>query len=293
MITKDNLYKPLRAKLIFNPLSGAPGESPGQLMAIVEALQALQIIPEVFLVKPGCDLTTTVKEAQRRGMGLFVVCGGDGTIDTVAAALSGSRAVLGIIPTGIQNNVALGLGIPADISGAAALLRKGNRIKVDIGVATCGKVQRPFLEVCSVGLLSALFPAADDIQHGNLARLGDFLATLVAAPPGEIHLVLDRHHEINTQGHVVIISNMPFTGPHFPVGPSGAHQDGLLDLMVFANLTKLDLLGFAVQMAGGVTDDPRIQRYTARRVEIDTRPPLAVVFRWARAGWLSSLSAGH
>ena len=40
-------------------------------------------------------------------------------------------------------------------------------------MATCGKINTPFLEVCSVGLVSTLFSSVDDIQHGNLARVGD------------------------------------------------------------------------------------------------------------------------
>ena len=123
---------------------------------------------------------------------MFVVCGGDGTISAVARTLAGTRATLGIIPIGTQNNTALSLGIPADIPAAIAILRTGRRIKVDVGMATCGKINTPFLEVCSVGLVSTLFPSADDIQHGNLARVGDFLTTLVGSPPAEIHLLLDR-----------------------------------------------------------------------------------------------------
>jgi diacylglycerol kinase family enzyme len=140
-------------------------------------------VPEVYLVEQEGDLLPVVHDALHRGIRMFVVCGGDGTVDCVAARLVGTRATLGIIPSGTQNNVALNLGIPGDIPAAAALLRTGRRIKVDVGLAVCGEIERPFLEACSVGLLSALFPTADAIQHGNLARIGDFLATLSLPRP--------------------------------------------------------------------------------------------------------------
>src|SRR5512137_2456656 len=190
--------RPLKAKLIFNPGSGTAGESPVQLMDVISAMQAWKLVPEAFLVEPGCDLPAVVQSALADGIRMFVVCGGDGTIDVMAGMLAGTNATLGIIPTGTQNNVALSLGIPTDIPAAIAILRTGRRIKVDLGLTTCGEIKRPFLEVCSVGLLSALFPAADDIQHGNLARVGDFLATLVASPPAEMHLKLDGKLEISS-----------------------------------------------------------------------------------------------
>jgi diacylglycerol kinase family enzyme len=267
----------IRAKLIFNPGSGAVGESPVQLMDVISEMQAWKFLPEAYLVEPGSDLLTMVQNALKQGIRMFVVCGGDGTIDAVAAALAGTRATMGIIPTGTQNNVALSLGIPTDIPAAIALLRTGRRIKVDMGLAACGEFKQPFLEACSVGLLSALFPAADDIQHGNLARVSDFLATLVTSPPVEMHLILDSQQEVHTQCHVALVSNMPYIGPHYQVGSPVSFNDGLLDVHLFADLSKLDLLGSVVQVITGGLEDPRIQHYHVRRIDIDSQPAMPVI----------------
>jgi diacylglycerol kinase (ATP) len=276
MKPSPNQYRPLRAKLIYNPSSGASGASPGQLLDVLTELQAWNLVPEVYLVEQGRELLPVVHDALHRGIRLFVVCGGDGTVDSVAAGLVGTPATLGIIPSGTQNNVALNLGIPGDIPAAAALLRTGRRINLDVGLAVCGEIERPFLEACSVGLLSALFPTADAIQHGNLARIGDFLATLITSPAAELHLVLDTQREITTQGHVVLTANMPYIGPRYPIARDVSFTDGLLDVLVFAELSKLELLRNAAQLAGGGPEDPRIQRYQVRSVEIATTPPMPV-----------------
>jgi diacylglycerol kinase family enzyme len=243
-------------------------------------MQAWKLVPEAYLVEPDSDLAAVVQSALEDGMRMFVVCGGDGTIDVMAGALAGINATLGIIPTGTQNNVALSLGIPpADIPAAIAILRMGQRIKVDMGLAEFGEIKRSFLEVCSVGLPSALFSSADDIQHGNLTRVGDFLATLVAASPAEMHLTLDGKREINTKCHAVLVSNMPYIGPHFQVGTPASINDGLLDVLLFADLSKLDLLGYAVQTARADDgqEDERIQHYHVRRVDVDTNPVMPVM----------------
>ena len=268
----------LRTKLIFNPIAGAARPAPIEIVDVLHEMQAWKLVPEAYLIEPGCDLPGVVREALAQGFRMFVVCGGDGTISTVARSLAGTHATLGIIPTGTQNNTALSLNIPGDIPAAIANLRTGRRIKVDVGMATCGKISTPFLEVCSVGLASTLFPSVDDIQHGNLAQIGNFLATLASSPPSEIHMLLDDKQEIHALGHVVLVSNMPYTGFHYQLGPLAAFKDGLLDVLFFAGLNKLELLGYVLQGVGeGHPEDARIQHFHVCRVDIDTKPCMQVM----------------
>ena len=278
----------MQAKLIFNPSAGAIRGSPIEIQDVIHEMQAWRLVPEVFLVEAGCDLPGAVQDALAQGIRMFVVCGGDGTISAVARTLASAhsgRATLGIIPIGTQNNTALSLGIPADIPAAIAILRTGRRIKVDVGMAACpssssegGEINTPFLEACSVGLASKLYQSADDVQHGDLARIGDFLTTLVSSPPAEIHLVLDDKQEVRSLGHVVVVSNMPYIGLHYKVGTAASSSDGLLDVLFFADLTKLDLLAYVFQGVGTArSEDPRIQHYLVRRVDIDTQPAMPIM----------------
>src|ERR1044071_7876282 len=111
---KTAFRRPLRAKLIFNPSSGNPQESPQQLASILSAMQDQQILPEVYTVRPDSQLESIVRHAVKSGIKLIVAAGGDGTIDSVAGAIVESDAVLGVIPTGTRNNVAFNLRIPMD-----------------------------------------------------------------------------------------------------------------------------------------------------------------------------------
>jgi diacylglycerol kinase (ATP) len=70
---------------------------------------------------------------------------------------------------------------------------------------------------------------------------------------------------------------MPYLGPHFPVTSEKAFNDGFLDVLVFANLTKLELLGNAVQTASGGVEDARIRRFRAQRVTIESDPAMPVM----------------
>ncbi len=269
-------YPAQRLKLLYNPSSGA-ASPPDYLQTIIGALQAANYLPEVTLVQPGIDIRTEVKNALRRGYRLFVAAGGDGTIDSVAAALAGTQATLALVPAGTRNNVAFSLGIPEDPAAAIGLLRTGRRLKIDLGLVDNGLEKRVFLEACSVGLLSALFPATDDIQHGNLGRLGDLLATLISSPASEIHLTVDGQPPVRTHGHIVLAANMLFVGPRFRVAPDSLLDDNHLDLVVYADLTKMDLLGSVIKSATGGPEDDRILRYKAQRMTVETDPPMPLV----------------
>lgn len=267
-----------RVKLVFNPTSGAVNDSPVQLMDIIHMMQAWKLMPEVFLIEQKCDIPKMVQDTLAQGIHLFVVCGGDGSVSAVAKALAGMPATLGIIPTGTQNNIACSLNIPKDFESAIAILRTGIRRKIDVGMVTCGGVQTPFLELCSVGLMSSLFPSSDDIQHGHLERIGDFLATLVTAEPSNISLLLEDNHKISRMGHVVLVSNMSYVGRHYRVGSATAFKDGLLDVLLFSNLTKLDLLGCALKGTDLIErEDPRIQHFHVRELEIEACPAMPVM----------------
>jgi diacylglycerol kinase (ATP) len=270
-------HRPLRAKLIFNANSGRPGESPQQLATILSEMQYQNILPEVFMVRPDNHIEEAVRGALKAGIQLIVVAGGDGTIDSVAGPMVGTSATLGIIPTGTRNNVALNLGIPNGIAEAVALLRKGHRRKVDVGHIRRGRLKRWFLEAATVGLLSDIYPVADNIQHGNLAQIGDLLSTFFAAAPSKLKVVLDGREHIETVAHMMLIANMSFIGPHFQISPRVSFKDNRLDVFIFSGMSKLNLISYVMQALAGPVERDDIKHYRVRQVKISASPKMPVL----------------
>ncbi len=277
--SRGRLRGGMPAMLIYNPAAGVAGLAGSQLMLILAEMQRCGIQAEVHVVTPESRLEAVSADAVRRGIRLVVVAGGDGTIDSAMGGLVGTHGTLGIIPTGTRNNVALSLGIPqANIPAAVDLLRTGRPRRIDVGRAYCNGAARWFLEAGAVGLVSTLYPAADELQHGDLGRVGELVAAFVSAAPGQIHLRLDHGQEIRVdQGHMLVVANMPYVGAHFHLASSIACDDGLLDVLIYDHLSKLDLLTYAVQLSSGAADDPRVAHYQARRVEVWATPPMPVM----------------
>lgn len=274
---KAVLHRPMRAKLIFNPDSGQPGESPQQLVSILSEMQTEHILPEVYIVHPASQLKDVVQDAIKSGIRLIVVAGGDGTIDSIVGSMVGSDATLGIIPTGTRNNVAFNLGITGDIADSVALLRQGQRLKIDVGRVHSGHSRHWFLEGVALGLISDLYPMADDLQHGNLGQIGGLLSTLVSATPSRLRINLDGHQHLATTAHMMLIANMSYLGPHFQISPTVSFKDGRLDVFTFSDMGKLNMISYAMLSRGGLVEDAGIMHYRIKHATIKSKPHMPVL----------------
>ncbi|MGE5073511.1 MAG: diacylglycerol/lipid kinase family protein [Anaerolineae bacterium] len=274
---RTSTRRPLRAKLIFNMTSGRPEESPQQLADILNEMQNRNITPEVFMVKPDSDVEGAVRAAVRSGIRLIVVAGGDGTIDSVAGALVDGDATLGIIPTGTRNNLAFNLGIPGTVPEAVRLLREGRRLKIDVGHLSTPKESRWFIEAASLGLLSDLYPAADELQHGDLGQLGTLLTGFVTSTPAKLKALFNRKQNLATDAYMVLIANMPYLGPRIAIASDVSCRDSRLDVFVFSEMTKLDIISFAVQSAAGPVEDAHVKHYQVEQLSIESRPLMPVL----------------
>ena len=133
------------------------------------------------------------------------------------------------------------------------------------------------MEAGVIGLASALYPSADDIQHGDLGKIAEFISTLVSAAPSEIRLRVDhQRQEIVTHAHLVIVANMPFMGANFQIAPDVSFDDRHLDVFVYSDLSKRDLIGQAMQ-SPATAPDARIQRFRAKTIAITTNPAMPVM----------------
>jgi YegS/Rv2252/BmrU family lipid kinase len=268
--------KPLRAKFIFNPTAGKENNSPQQLLAILSAMTKYNIVPEVNILDRGEGIKAVIERAKEDGTKLIVASGGDGTVDSVAAELAGTSLTLGILPTGTANNLALNFRIPRDLEQAVALLREGTRVKVDMGKAETKEDERYFMELLTIGLLSDIFPSADDFRHGDLMKAGDVISTFASSTPSEITLELDGHKPKTITAYSVIVTNMPYIGNHFRLSRSVSFRDQKLDVFVFTELSKVRIVNDAIRYMSGEVNDASVKHFRVQKARISSNPPMAI-----------------
>src|SRR6266511_3284781 len=193
--------KVVQAKLIANPGAGKLEASPKQLELATRFLQQHNIKVDVALAKPKEEATPLAKQAVKDGYKIVIALGGDGTLEAVLRGLVGSKARLGIIPTGSKNNMAKSLGIPESLEEACNLIASKNTRKLDVGkVKVKNRKKLYFFELTAIGLVAALYPKANKLVDGKLSNLKDIALTLINHQPDpKVYLTLDDESKIEVK----------------------------------------------------------------------------------------------
>ncbi|HKV02828.1 MAG TPA: diacylglycerol kinase family protein [Ktedonobacteraceae bacterium] len=266
----------MRAVLIINPTSGIstvtdkPMSPEETEIAILTGLRTYDIEPELYHTTPedtGQGLATRAAAAHAE---LVIAAGGDGTIHAVASGLIGTQSTLGIIPTGTMNNLAHSLNIPDTIPAACIALATGETRLIDVGKIN----EHFFLEVAGIGLEAALFPAAEEVKSpGLLSTLHGVISgvkTLLSFKPTRLRISYDERQRRPYEAIQVTICNAPFYGIHFQVASNVSMDDGLLDVIIYRNFSKLEYIQHAISISQGKRlYQPKIRHRRAKSLYIN------------------------
>ena len=272
--------KSTRVKLIANPGAGKAGEAAKNLKLVLGYLENLGIKADVALAKPKEKATPIARRAVKNGHKTVIAVGGDGTLEAVMRGMVGSKVHLGIIPVGTENNIARSLGIPENLEEACALIAADNTRMLDVGQVKTRKGRKfSFFELATVGLSAAMYPDAAKAAGGKLSGVKGAVMTLIHQDTSpKILLTLDNESKIEVETMLVMVSNTPAFGKKFLVAPNASLQDGLLDISVYQDFSKAELLGYyAKVMDGGYSGNGKVQRYQARKLQVKSSPRLKVM----------------
>lgn len=268
-----------RVKLIANTGSGNPLDAGTRIEHVTRCLLDLGVNVDVALAHPAREAVSIAKKAVRKGYSTVIAMGGDGTISAVVRGIVGSDVHLGIIAAGTENDIAASLGIPEDLEQACRLIASGQTRDLDLAqISTKEKKKVAFLMVTTVGLTTTLYPDVKDMPRGDFSNIKDAVLHLLNAKPNpKVFLTLDDESHIEVETMLVTITNTPVIGSKNLVAPDASMDDGLLDIAVYPNFTKAELLAYFAKSAHErMTSDGKIQRYRARKVKIKTEPKLDI-----------------
>ena len=272
--------KSVSVKLIVNPGAGNVSESANNLKLVIGYLEKSGLEVDVAFAKPKEKATPIARKANKDGYQIVIAMGGDGTIEAVMRGLIGSKVRLGIVPAGTENNIAMSLGIPKDLEKACALIASDNTLKLDMGQATTSKGRKfVFFEMATIGLSAAVYPDANKTASGKLSSIKATAMTFIHQEiRPKVFLTLDDESKIEVETMLVMVSNTPVFGKNFMVAPDASLQDGLLDVSVYTDFGKIELLRYyAAVMDGGYSGDGKVQHYQASKVKVKSSPKLEVM----------------
>ena len=271
--------KPIRAKLIANPGAGDVSQAATKIEQVTRYLLEFGLEVDVALAKPKKEAIPIARKAIKDGYDVIVAMGGDGTIGAVIRGIARSKVSLGIIAAGTENDIARSLGIPEDLKEACALIASGHTRKLDLGeVSTKDNKKFYFFMLTAIGLTATIFPIIKEVPEGKLSGITEAVTTLFKFEPKPIvNLTLDDESKIEVETMLVTIANTPLIGAKNLVAPDASMEDGLLDIAVYPDSSKADLLAYFAKTAHeGSTPDKTIQRYRARKIEVKSSPKLDI-----------------
>lgn len=272
----------MRALLIINPVAGQ-GRPHDALSTIRAALAPF--VAETLITQGRGDAEAAARRAaSRHEFDAVLVAGGDGTLNEV---INGMMAVpdsdtaplpLGLVPLGTQNVLAHELSLPrGDIEAVADVLRGGRTRALDLGRAG----ERYFALMAGFGFDAAVvrdvaLPVKELI--GPAAYALATLRALTKYRSTAVRLTLDGE-EIASEAFVVVVANASsYAYRQIKMAPFASVDDGWLDVCVFER-APLDTMGFVTQIMAMLVRrhlrDPRVRYYRARRIGIDSTPPIA------------------
>jgi len=230
--------------------------------------------------RDAADLAARVGRTVADGVDALVVVGGDGMVHLGVNAVAGTATPLGIVAAGTGNDIARSLGLPVEDTAAAATavigaLTSGQQPRVRaIDAARCTRPDEPGCRWFA-GVLAAGFDAIVNERANRWTRpkghLRYDLAILRELPvfrAREYELVLDGE-PWHTRGMLVAIGNGPCYGGGMRVCPDALFDDGLLDVMVVAPMSRIAFMRLYPRVySGRHVEHPLVEVRRARRVHL-------------------------
>ena len=181
---------------------------------------------------------------------------------------------MGILPGGRGNDLGRVLRIPSEPIGAVAILADGNVREIDVGVVN----DRRFLCIASLGFDSEANRIANEARFvkGNLVYAYAALRTLAAWKPHRFSVVVDGQRT-DCFGYSVAVANSRAYGGGMFVAPEAQLDDGLLDVVLTAQVGKLRFLRSLPQVFKGTqVDNEEITMLRGAEVEVSADEDFAI-----------------
>ncbi|MGV9943251.1 YegS/Rv2252/BmrU family lipid kinase [Streptomyces sp. NPDC003401] len=241
-----------------------------------------------LLREAGADLETAhsrslrharelARTAGERGRTVLAV-GGDGITGAIGGALSGTDAVLGLIPAGRGNDFARALRLPTGADALARVLLEAEPRPVDtieVRSAVHGRTV----------VLGSVYAGVDALanRHANRARLlrgaaayyAGGLRAVAGWRPARYRVTVDgvehAHH-----GYTVVAANSGFYGSGRVIAPDARIDDGLLDVVLIRHAPRHLFFTLMNELRTGAhvhRPEVHVLRGTRVRVEADRGVP--------------------
>jgi diacylglycerol kinase (ATP) len=245
----------------------------------------------LFSERPG-HLIDLAERAARGGAGLVVAVGGDGTLNEVVNGLvrAGGATELATIPIGTGLDFVRTHRIPTRFDDAVRVAREGTPRSVDVGRVSYrtwdgSDAERYLANVGSVGMSAAVARRANGMSKVMGGRATFFYALVRVFLEWRNTVVtvelegVDGGDSERREGrmHDVVVANGQYHGGAMWLAPGAQPDDGLFDVLLIGDVTKLDFVPTAPKIYRGThLSHPKVELVRARVAVVDAPERLPI-----------------
>ena len=196
------------------------------------------------------------RAAADAGYRYIIAVGGDGTVNEVVNGILNStgspNTILGIVSAGTTCSFARSVGIPLKPVGSCRLLTGQNRLSIDVGIVEYKSkgqhLRRFFVNEADVGFGATVVEASKRLPNylgrkiNYLPHIIGGLASLISYKNKRITLRLEDETQDVYDCAMLVIANGSYFEGGMKIAPNARPNDGLLDMVVFDNMGKSELL---------------------------------------------------
>jgi diacylglycerol kinase (ATP) len=220
--------------------------------------------------------------------------GGDGTLNEVVNGIAGTdtTAEVAVLAAGTGQDFGRTHGIPTDFDDAVRVALQGTARAVDLGRvvyrdASDAEAVRWFANVGSAGMSGAVARRANGMSKRMGGRATFFYALareFFAWQNTEVTVTLDDAERRGAM-HDVIVANGRWHGGGMKLAPDASPDDGLFDVVLIGDVTKLDFATTAPKLySGRHVGHPRVEVLRSASVTVDAAAPLPLELEGEQVG---------
>ncbi|WP_329190063.1 diacylglycerol kinase family protein [Actinacidiphila glaucinigra] len=244
---------------------------------------AAALLPLARLLREaGAELETAYSDSLRHAQDLarragerghvVLAVGGDGIVGGIGGALSGTGAVLGLVPAGRGNDFARALGLPTGPAELARILLRSEPRAVDTIEVESAVHDRAVV-------LGSVYAGVDAVanHHANTARLlrgpASYYAGGLRAVAGwraaAYRVTVDGVvHE--RRGYTVVAANSGYYGSGRAIAPGARVDDGLLDVVMIHDAPRRLFFALMNELKTGAhTARPQVEIVRGKEIRIE------------------------
>ena len=262
-----------RIGLILNP-AAAGGRALSQLPRIIATLSRLRCPHHLHVTTAPGEAKAVARRFADHGCRLVIAVGGDGTVNEIVNGLLSAEGetTLGVLPAGRGSDFARSSGYSNGVELTLERLVAGPRRRIDVGHAQFDDgSSRAFVNVSGVGFDAVV------AGHASMSRLPGATLSYLAAVAAS--LIRFRNIEVSVQADdrhltgpmcAVLAANGRYFGGGMLIAPMADFNDGLLDLVILGDLSKMDLIRNVPRVYRGThTGHPKFTTLKARSIRVE------------------------